>query len=65
MAGELWFTQNRANVIGRMSPDGDMLGEYDIPTQASGPRAMLALTEHRLFFGQHDVGAIGELSIAG
>ena len=34
--GDLWYTANSANKIGRMAPDGAVRGEYDIPTPASG-----------------------------
>ena len=40
--GDLWFTENFANKIGRMAPDGTMLGEYDIPTPDSGARCIAA-----------------------
>jgi len=33
--GNLWFTENFANKIGRMDANGSMIGEYDIPTPAS------------------------------
>ena len=38
--GDLWFTENFANKIGRMAPDGTMLGEYDIPTPDSDARCI-------------------------
>jgi streptogramin lyase len=48
--GDLWFTENFANKIGRMSPDGAVIGEYPIPAPHSGPRAIVALSDGRLFF---------------
>jgi virginiamycin B lyase len=60
---EIWFTQNIVNRIGRMSLDGEMLGEYDVPTPGSGPRAMVATKDGRLFFSQHDAGSIGEIRL--
>lgn len=59
--GDLWFTENAANKIGRMRPDGSMLGEYDIPTFGSGARAIVAAPDGRLYFSQYDIGRIGEL----
>jgi streptogramin lyase len=29
--GDLWFTENFSNKIGRMAPDGKVIGEYTIP----------------------------------
>jgi virginiamycin B lyase len=59
--GDLWFTENVANKIGRMRPDGTMVGEYEIPTSGSGARAIVAAPDGRLFFSQYDVGRIGEI----
>ena len=47
--GDLWFTENFANKIGRMAPDGTLLGEYDIPTPASGARCIAAMSNGRLY----------------
>ena len=43
-----------------MDSDGAMIGEYDIPTPASGARCIVAMSDGRLFFTQYDVGMIGE-----
>jgi virginiamycin B lyase len=59
--GDLWFTENFANKIGRMDSHGAMIGEYDIPTSASGARCITAMSDGRLFFTQYDAGQIGEL----
>ena len=40
--GDLWFTENFANKIGRMNENGVMIAEYDIPTPASGARCIVA-----------------------
>ena len=37
-----------------------MIGEYEIPVANSGPRAIAAFPDGRLFFSAHDIGAIGE-----
>ncbi len=44
-----------------MAPDGTVIGEYDIPTPASGARCIAALADGRLFFTAYDAGAIGEV----
>jgi len=57
----LWCTENVANKIGHMRPDGTLIGEYDIPTAASGPRCIACLSNGRLYFTQYDAGLIGEI----
>ncbi|HET9245704.1 MAG TPA: hypothetical protein VFO15_07865, partial [Xanthobacteraceae bacterium] len=59
--GDLWFTENFSNKIGRMAPDGKVIGEYAIPLEGCGARAIIALPDGRLFFSAHDAGAIGEV----
>ena len=59
--GDLWFTENFANKIGRMAPDGRVIGEYAIPGANCGARAIIAAPDGRLFFSAHDAGAIGEV----
>jgi virginiamycin B lyase len=59
--GDLWFTENFANRIGRMAPDGRVIGEYDIGGENCGARAILSIPDGRLFFSAHDAGAIGEV----
>ena len=44
-----------------MDATGAMIGEYDIPTPASGARCIAALGDGRLFFTQYDAGLIGEI----
>ena len=46
-----------------MSAAGEMIGEYDIPTPASGARCILAWPDGRLFFTQYDASLIGEIII--
>jgi virginiamycin B lyase len=59
--GDIWFTENFANKIGRFDADGRVIGEYAIPTPKSGARCIVATTDGRLFFTQHDAGLIGEI----
>ena len=61
--GDLWFTENVANKIGRMAPDGIVIGEYDIPTAESGARCITSMSDGRLFFTQYDAGLIGEIIV--
>ena len=59
--GDLWFTENFANKIGRMATDGTMLGEYYIPTPSSDARCIAAMSDGRFFFTQCGAGLIGEV----
>jgi virginiamycin B lyase len=59
--GDLWFTENFSNKIGRMAPDGTVIGEYAIASEGCGARAIIAVPDGRLFFSAHDAGAIGEV----
>jgi virginiamycin B lyase len=59
--GDLWFTENFSNKIGRMAPDGTVIGEYAIAGGNCGARAIIASPDGRLFFSAHDAGAIGEV----
>ena len=59
--GNLWCTENFANKIGHMAPNGTLIGEYGIPTPSSGARCIAALSNGRLYFTQYDAGLIGEI----
>ena len=58
---ELWFTENFANKIGRMSPQGEVIDEYPIGGPNCGARAIIAHPDGRLFFSAYDASAIGEV----
>jgi virginiamycin B lyase len=59
--GDLWFTANFANRIGRMKPNGAIVGEYPIPAANAGARCITAWPDGRLFFTAFDGGFIGEV----
>jgi hypothetical protein len=44
-----------------MDSTGALIGEYSIPTPASGARCITALSNGRLFFTQYGAGMIGEI----
>ena len=60
---ELWFTANALNRVGRLTLDGRLKGEVELPIKDSGPRAMLWQGNRRLYVSQFDAGAIAEISI--
>jgi virginiamycin B lyase len=46
-----------------MTPAGEVLGEFAIPTPASGARCIASMSDGRLFFTQWDAGLIGEVVV--
>jgi virginiamycin B lyase len=59
--GDLWFTANAVNKIGRMRPDGTMVGEYPIPTPGSGARCIGLHSNGRMYVTLFDAGMIAEV----
>jgi streptogramin lyase len=48
--GDFWITENAVNMVARMSPTGEILAEYPLPTKQSGPRAVIVIPDGRVFF---------------
>jgi streptogramin lyase len=61
--GNLWFTEEGANQIGRITPQG-ALKEFPIPTAGSSPYGITAGPDGNLWFTQH-VGKIGRITPQG
>jgi virginiamycin B lyase len=61
--GDLWYTANRANKIGRMKPNGTVVAEYPIPVADAGARCIVAWPDGRLFFTAFNRGFIGEVML--
>ncbi len=62
--GALWFTENAANKIGRLTTAG-VFTEYPIPTGGSGPYGITAGPDGALWFAEHLGNKIGRLTTAG
>src|SRR5690348_2682335 len=60
--GDLWFTENFSNKIGRMAPDAELIGEYAMPVDACGARAIGAIPHGRLVVSAHAAAATGEVT---
>jgi virginiamycin B lyase len=60
-SGEFWITENAANCVVRMTTTGEILAEYPLPTKQSGPRAIIVISDGRVFFSEYDAGQIGEI----
>jgi streptogramin lyase len=62
--GNLWFTEEQGNRIGRITPSGEFL-EFPIPTLNSGPQAITAGPDGALWFTEATAGKIGRITTSG
>ncbi len=62
--GNLWFTENNANKIGRITPAGDVT-EYDLPTAIAFPSVIVAGPDGNLWFTAEGGNKIGRITPAG
>jgi len=56
--GNLWFTEETGNRIGRITPAG-VITEYSLPTADSGPYAIAAGADGNLWFTQRGDNVVG------
>jgi virginiamycin B lyase len=59
--GTLWFTEQNANKVARMTPAG-VFAEYAIPTAASTPEGITATADGYLWFTEFNGHKIGRIS---
>jgi sugar lactone lactonase YvrE len=59
--GNLWFTENQANQIGRITPKGAVT-EFRIPTADSGPEGITAGPDGNLWFTENQANQIGRIT---
>ena len=59
--GNLWFTEESpyANRIGRMTPQGNLIGEYPVPTPNTYPEFITAGPDGNLWFTESYFSKIG------
>jgi streptogramin lyase len=62
--GNLWFTENGANKIGVMRPDGTLVTEIALPA-GSGPEGITTGPDGNLWFAEFNTNKIGHVSTAG
>jgi streptogramin lyase len=62
--GNLWFAEQAANQIGRMTPAG-VVTEFPIPTAASWPETIAVGPDGNLWFTEQDGNQIGRITTAG
>ena len=63
--GNLWFTEETGNMIGRMTPGGVVNGEFPIPTGGSAPSEIAAGPDGNLWFTEFTGNKIGRITTAG
>ena len=62
--GNLWFTEQAANNIGRITPDG-VITEFPVPTPNSSPSDIVAGPDGALWFTEFTASKIGRITTAG
>src|ERR1051326_1626975 len=58
--GNIWFTENGANKIGKITPNG-VVTEYPIPTAGSSPTDITAGSDNALWFTEYNGQQIGRI----
>ena len=59
--GNLWFTEEIGNVIGRITPSGSFSG-FGIPTAKSRPEGITTGPDGNLWFTEENVSKIGRIT---
>ncbi len=60
----LWFTENYANKIGRVSTSGT-IGDYAVPTPGAAPNGIATGADGALWFAETDANQIGRVTTSG
>jgi len=59
--GSIWYTGQRANVIGRFDPATQQFKEYKLPTSNSGPHGLQADADGNIWYTGNAAGLIGKI----
>jgi virginiamycin B lyase len=59
--GSVWYTGQRANVIGRFDPATQQFKEYTLPTPNSGPHGLQADKDGNIWYTGNAAGLIGKV----
>ena len=59
--GALWFTEQRANKLGRLDPQTGQMKEFPLRTPGSGPHGLVADREGNIWFTAISKGYVGKL----
>src|SRR5690349_4065601 len=59
--GSIWYTGQRANVVGRFDPATQQFKEFALPTPNSGPHGIVADTSGNIWYTGNAAGVIGKI----
>lgn len=59
--GSVWYTGQRANVVGRFDPATQQFKEYPLPTPNSGPHGLQADKDGNIWYTGNAAGLIGKI----
>jgi len=59
--GSVWYTGQRANVVGRFDPATQQFKEYPLPTKNSGPHGLQPDKEGNIWYTGNAAGLIGKV----
>ena len=59
--GMIWYTGQRANVMGRFDPKTEQFKEYSLKTPDSGPHGLVADQEGNIWFTANSAAYVGKL----
>jgi streptogramin lyase len=62
--GNLWFTEDTGNKIGRITPAGSIT-EFPVPSAGAGPYGIAAGPDGNLWFAESSISKIGKITTAG
>ncbi len=62
-SGNLWFTEQSTNKIGKITPSGTVT-EYTVPTASSGPTGIALGSDGNIWFTEENTGKVGVFDIA-
>ena len=60
--GSLWFTEQKANKIGRLNPATGRIDEFPLRTPSSGPHGLVVDKQGNVWFTANSKGYIGRLN---
>ena len=63
--GALWFTENSANKIGRITTAGAITDQFPVPTAASAPQGIAPGPDGALWFTELNANQIGRITTSG
>src|SRR5438552_9281541 len=59
--GSIWYTGQRANVVGRFDPATQQFKEYKLPTSSSGPHGLQPDKDGNIWYTGNAAGLIGKI----